>query len=200
MPPEGSAAASSAPAGPTPTCSTQDEDPGAGINSAYCVCAQGTGTTTASLLTLPSTVMATASCDYSTMPGAAAVVTPTNGLGPATTNTAVFKFVLLTPSTGRIVPRFQTASLRQLLLPFKLALLRSTWGLLLDPLCTPPSLARLNLSAPQLSAQVPNHASRQIKSPLKALTMSKKTNCREMANPLSSLPLAPTTTLPFVTP
>ena len=89
MPPEGSAAASSAPAGPTPTCSMQDEDPSAGINSAYCVCAQGTITKTAALLTLPSTVMETASCDYSTMPGAAAAVTPTNGLGPATTNTAV---------------------------------------------------------------------------------------------------------------
>ena len=89
MPPEGSAAASGAPAGPTPTCSMQDEDPSAGINSPYCVCAQGTMTTTAALLTLPSTVMYTASCDYPTMPGAAAIVTPTNALGPATTNTAV---------------------------------------------------------------------------------------------------------------
>lgn len=35
--------------------------------------------------------METASCDYSTMPGAAAAVSPTNALGPATTNTAVWQ-------------------------------------------------------------------------------------------------------------
>ncbi|KAL9071734.1 MAG: hypothetical protein Q9161_003998 [Pseudevernia consocians] len=89
MPPEGSVAATSAPAGPTPTCSMQDQDPSEGIDSAYCVCVQGTTTASAALLTLPTTVIATASCDYSTMPGGAAVVSPTNALGPATTNTAV---------------------------------------------------------------------------------------------------------------
>lgn len=84
-----SATTSSTPAGPTPTCSMQDEEPSEGIDSAYCVCVQGTQTTTAAFLTLPSATIYTASCDYSTMPGASAVVTPTNALGPATTNTAI---------------------------------------------------------------------------------------------------------------
>ena len=81
---------SSAPAGGSVSCSMQDEDPGMGINSAYCVCTSGGTTTTAKLLSnVPSTAMVTASCDYPTFPGAAAVVSVTNGLGPATTNTAL---------------------------------------------------------------------------------------------------------------
>lgn len=100
MPPESSTAASGAPADPTPTCSMQKEDPSEGINSPYCICAQGTMTSTAALLTLPSTAMYTASCDYPTMPGAAAIVTPTNALGPPTTDTAVCEVCTLYAING----------------------------------------------------------------------------------------------------
>ena len=68
----------------------QDQDPSEGIDSAYCVCASGGKTTTAGFLSnVPSTAVVTASCDYTTMPGAQAAVTPTNALGSATTNTAL---------------------------------------------------------------------------------------------------------------
>lgn len=70
------------------SCSYQGDDPDQGIDSAYCVCTQGPSTVTAALprnsagIWVPS---GTNSCPYSDYPATVAV-TPTNGLGPATTN------------------------------------------------------------------------------------------------------------------
>ena len=72
-------------AGPSPTCSQQQQDPDQGITSGYCVCTLSGTTKTGSLLSIPTTAMATAACAYPTMPGSP--IQPSRNLGPATTNT-----------------------------------------------------------------------------------------------------------------
>ena len=69
--------------GPTPSCSMQDEDPDQGITSAYCVCDHSI---TLPLQSAPTTVVATESCHYQSIP-TSAQITPAATLGPATTDT-----------------------------------------------------------------------------------------------------------------
>jgi len=72
-------------AGPLSTCSQQQQDPDQGIMFRYCVCTLSGTTKTGSLLSIPTTAMATAACAYPTMPGSP--IHPSENLGPATTNT-----------------------------------------------------------------------------------------------------------------
>lgn len=69
--------------GPTPSCLMQDEDPDQGITSAFCVCDHSI---TLPLQSAPTTVVATESCHYHSIP-ASAHITPTATLGPVTTDT-----------------------------------------------------------------------------------------------------------------
>ena len=69
-----------------PSCTMRDQDPDQGITSAYCLCE---GSKTLPLLSAPSTVEATASCQYTTIPSNITTISPTTSLGPITTNSAL---------------------------------------------------------------------------------------------------------------